>query len=112
MDLSFTLRTPSDQLVTVSMSYNDHLRANDVLVIGDETSLLISGDGGHHVSGPEGVVLPPVPGQDTLAFALAQQDAEFLRAVERDEDPPISTAAIEPTMRALQAIQDALDASR
>jgi 2-hydroxy-4-carboxymuconate semialdehyde hemiacetal dehydrogenase len=109
MDLAFVLRTPADQIVSVSMSYNDHLRSNDLIIIGDETSFRISGeDGVHKLAGPEGTLIQTELGKDNLADSVARQDAGFLTAVDRHEDAPISAAAIEPTMRTLQAIQDAL----
>ena len=34
MDLGVVLRTPRDQLVTLAMSYNNHLATNDCLIVG------------------------------------------------------------------------------
>jgi 2-hydroxy-4-carboxymuconate semialdehyde hemiacetal dehydrogenase len=113
MDLAFVLKTPSDQIVCVSMSYNDHLRTNDLVIVGDETTLRIGGeDGVHRLTGPEGTILETEAGKENLADSLARQDADFLLAVDRHQEPPISASAVEPTMRTLQAIQNALHAER
>jgi 2-hydroxy-4-carboxymuconate semialdehyde hemiacetal dehydrogenase len=106
MDWSITMRTPRDQLATVSLSYNTHIPLLDYLVIGEQTTLLFD-DG--ELRGPEGRVLVPKPRDEAVADAIGRQDAEFLAAVAEGREPAISGRSVRPAMAALQVAQDTLD---
>jgi 2-hydroxy-4-carboxymuconate semialdehyde hemiacetal dehydrogenase len=97
MDLSILLRTPGGALASVNMSYNSHLSRYDYLVIGDETTLLVS-EG--KLFGPEGVLLDPaqLPKGES---AQVLQNREFLAAVSERRPAAISGAAVLPAMWAL-----------
>ncbi len=107
MDLAIVLRTPQDQLVNVSMSYNSHIRTGDCLIIGEEDSLLVAGG---KVTNHDGVLYEPPPGADHQNDSIAAQDREFLAAVREGREPALGGAAIRPTMVVLQAVQDQFDA--
>ncbi len=97
MDLSILLRTPGGAIASVNMSYNSHLSRYDYLVIGDETTLLVS-EG--KLFGPEGVLLDPaqLPKGES---AQELQDREFLAAISERRTAAISGAAVLPAMWAL-----------
>jgi len=102
MDLSILLQTGKDTLASVNMSYNSHLSLYDYLIIGDETSLLVS-EG--KLIGREGVIVDPaqVPKADS---PQALQNREFLAAVRERRQPAISGASVLPAMWVLQQIQE------
>ena len=97
LDLSILLRARGDALASVNMSYNSHLSRYDYLVIGDETTLLVS-EG--KLCGPEGVLLDPaqLPKGES---AQELQDREFLAAISERRTAAISGAAVLPAMWAL-----------
>ena len=107
MDLAVVLRTPLDQLVNVAMSYNNHTRANDCLVIGEEDTLLIAG--GRLTTRDRTLYEPPADGSDEVR-GIADQDREFLAAVREGREPAVSGRAVRPAMVVLQAVQDQHDA--
>jgi 2-hydroxy-4-carboxymuconate semialdehyde hemiacetal dehydrogenase len=117
MDLSILMRTPRDQLVTVSMSYNTHIPLHDYLVIGEETTVLFeipvsSGSSGvGQLRNDEKVLVQPQK-HSGVDHPIARQDAEFFAAVRDRREPAISARAVRPAMGALQAAQDSLDARR
>ena len=106
MDLGVALRTPDGRVATVAMSYNSHLPLHDYLLIGDETTLLFADD---RLRGPDGTIVEA--GEDASLEAIVRQDGDFFAAVREGREPPISGRAVRPAMAALQAAQDALDAS-
>lgn len=107
MDFGVTLRTPADQLATIAMSYNNHLRHNDCAIIGEEASYQITFGRERTLVGPEGPIRQTASERDILYGAIGQQDADFLAAVDAGAEPHVSAARVEPTMRTLQAIEDA-----
>jgi 2-hydroxy-4-carboxymuconate semialdehyde hemiacetal dehydrogenase len=106
MDLGVVIRTPSNQIITVAMSYNTHLALHDYLIIGRENTFLF--DNGE-LRDKSGVVLQ-WHGQDNTAEAIGRQNAEFLAAVFEQREPAISARSVRPAMAALQAAQDTLAA--
>jgi hypothetical protein len=72
------------------LSYNSHVRGNDVLVIGVEETVAIDG------------------GDAALAGAVGAQDEAFLRAVASGEPVEPTAAGVLPVYRALQRVDDAL----
>ena len=106
MDLTLTMRTPRDQVITVAMSYSSHLSLHDYLLIGEETTLLFADDA---LRSPERVLVPAGDG-DALSSGLARQDADFFASVRDGREPPIAGRAVRPTMAALQQAQEILDA--
>lgn len=101
MDLSILLRTQGDSLASVNMSYNSHLSRYDYLIIGNETTLLVS-EG--KLVGKEGVLFNPahVPAGDSPQLL---QDREFLAAIREHRPPAISGASVLPAMWALEQVQ-------
>lgn len=102
MDLDILMRTPEDQLIAVSMSYNTKISYNEYLLIGEETTLLATN---HRLESPDGVLIDSArsePGSSSIQL----QDREFLDAVREGREPAISPAAVRPAMRVLQAVQD------
>ena len=106
MDLAIAMRTPSDQIVSVAMSYNTHVPLHDYLIIGEETTLLFS-DG--ELRDKDGVLVPKQDLQD-LTEPIMDQDAEFLSAVREHREPAVSGRSVRPAMAALQTAQDTLEA--
>jgi len=106
LDLALVLRTATDRLVSVSMSYNSHLSRYDYVVVGNEDTLEIR-DGvlrERHASGP----IEPV--RDSGPSPVVRQDREFVDAIRRGRRAAISPDDVLPAMEALQAAQDAADA--
>lgn len=103
MDLGIIIRTPADQLVTISMSYNTHIPQNDVLIIGEENTLhyadrrLVTKDAVLYEPSAEGA-----PSNDSIA----DQDREFLVAVREGREPAVSGRSVRPAMQTLQTVQD------
>lgn len=109
MDLSISLRTPQDQLVTVAMSYNTHFPLDDCLIVGEETSLLYTGN---KLMSKDATLYEPPPGVEPLALALKAQDHDFVVAVREGREPPISGEAVRPALVVLQTIQERWEARR
>jgi predicted dehydrogenase len=109
MDLSILIRTASDALVSVNMSYNSHLNLYDYLVMGHEKSLVISGG---KLTAPEGVLLDAAGQPYEQRGTLAQQDREFLAAIREGRPAAISAESVLPAMWVLQQVQDAWEAWR
>ena len=106
LDLALVLRTATDRLASVSMSYNSHLSRYDYVVVGDEDTLEIR-DGvlrERHASGPIDAV------RDLGPSPVVRQDREFVDAIREGRSAAISPDDVLPAMEALQAAQDAADA--
>jgi 2-hydroxy-4-carboxymuconate semialdehyde hemiacetal dehydrogenase len=106
LDLDILMRTPDDQLIAVSMSYNTKLAYNEYLLIGEETTLLVSNS---RLVSPEGVLLEAPTQPDPGVNPIRAQDREFLAAVRERREPTISAAAVRPAMQVLQRVQDDYD---
>jgi 2-hydroxy-4-carboxymuconate semialdehyde hemiacetal dehydrogenase len=102
MDLDILMRTPQDQLIAVSMSYNTKIPYNEYLLIGEETTLLATNE---RLVSPDGVLVErsqAEPGPSSIQL----QDREFLDAIREGREPAISPAAVRPAMTVLQAVQE------
>ncbi len=106
MDLVLAMRTPRDQVISLSMSYNTKFPMHDYLFIGEETTL-------HYLGGAlidrAGIVVAAPEGSE-VDFGVALQDREFFLALLEQREPSVSARAVRPAMAALQAAQDSLDA--
>jgi 2-hydroxy-4-carboxymuconate semialdehyde hemiacetal dehydrogenase len=109
MDLDILARTPQDQLISVSMSYNTKLTYNEYLLIGEETTLLATSD---RLVSPEGVIVESSDRTGPTASPIREQDREFLAAIQEHREPALGAAAVRPAMRVLQAVQDHYEATR
>ncbi len=103
MDLTISVRTSADQLVTSVLSYNCHQQLHDHVVVGTQDTLIITEDGlrGRH----GGLSLRD-------ADPVREQDAEFLAAVREQRDPAASARSVRPAMSVLQSAQDDAAAHR
>ena len=108
MDLSLTMRTARDQLVTVAMSYHTHIPVHDYLVIGEERTLVFA-DG--RLRDNERLLLEVAHTDPAnIDSPIARQDAEFFAAIREEREPAVSGRSVRPAMAALQTAQDTLDA--
>lgn len=104
MDMDLSLRTPADQLVAISLSYNDHLNFGDFLFLGEEESLYYSRG---RLVGPEGVRDDPsARGLNSQRLSWEAQDREFLAALRERRQPAVSGADVLPALAVLQEVQD------
>lgn len=102
MDLSLLIRSACGALAAISMSYNSHINRYDYLIIGQETTLLIS-EG--QLSGPEGLV--PLTTDEGASSPVVKQDREFIAAIQEGRAAAISGRSVLPAMWTLQQAQDA-----
>lgn len=100
MDLDILMRTPSDQLISVSMSYNTKLQYNEYVLIGEETTLLATNKG---LSTPDGTLIEP-SARDDGPGSILLQDREFLAAIAEGREPAISADAVRPAMAVLDEV--------
>jgi 2-hydroxy-4-carboxymuconate semialdehyde hemiacetal dehydrogenase len=103
MDLDILARTPSGQLVDVSMSYNSKFSYNEYLIMGEETTLLATNQ---RLVTPDGVLLDTTTAPDSHPNPIRLQDREFLAAVREGREPAISPASIRPAVKVLQEVED------
>ena len=106
MDLTITMRTPSDQIATIVMSYNSHFELHDYMVFGEETSVLWEED---QLRTPDGTLVGS-KNNGAQEAAFRRQDAEFFAAIQEGREPLVSARAVRLAMAVLQAAQDTLDA--
>ena len=102
LDLAVSLRTPREQLVSCALSYNTMRSMLEIVVIGEETTLLVR-DG--KLVDPSDRILA-AGGEDEEASAGLLQNLEFISALRQEREPIVSGEDVLPTMRALQAVQD------
>ncbi len=102
LDLSVSLRTPREQLVSCALSYNTMRPLLEILIIGEETTLAVR-DG--KLVDPNDRIIA-AGGENEEASAVYLQDIEFITALRQEREPIVSGEAVLPTMRALQAVQD------
>ena len=101
-DLDILLRTPHNQLISLSLSYNTHLAMDEYVIVGAEESLRFR----------RGRLVEP-QGQDTAPAEVDQyqlgweaQDREFLAAIAERRAPECSGAEALPALAVLQEVQD------
>jgi 2-hydroxy-4-carboxymuconate semialdehyde hemiacetal dehydrogenase len=100
LDLDLLLQV-GPQLVNIAMSYNSPWPQHEYLVIGDEATIRFENG---RLYGPERELFA---GE---GHPIREQDREFLAAVREAREPSVSGRSVLPAMRALQAVQDCLDA--
>ena len=101
-DLDILLRTPSNQLISLSLSYNLHVASDEYLMVAAEESLHFRR--GHLVTAEGPGEDPDAP--NPWALAWKAQDREFLAAVGEGRAPCSSGAEALPALAALQQMQD------
>lgn len=103
MDMTLVVRTPADQLGTVTLSYNSFVNLYDYVVVARESTVIVDD---YAVRGRDGVVLDY---SDEGDGARVLQNREFVAAI-REGRPPATSA--ESVLPALDVLQQAEDASR
>ena len=106
MDLSITLLTTHQQVVTVVMSYRAMPPIQDYVVIADETTLIYAHDA---LRDHTRVLVSAEEHGSYDASALDRQDTDFLESILLGREPVSSARSVRPAMAALQAAQDSLD---
>lgn len=103
-DLDIMLRTPNDQLVSLSLSYHTHLSLDEYLIVGEEESLRFEHG---RLIGPDGLIDDPSEiglSHDRLSWEA--QNREFLTALRECRPPEANGADVLPALAVLQEIQD------
>jgi 2-hydroxy-4-carboxymuconate semialdehyde hemiacetal dehydrogenase len=103
MDHGIVIRTRSNALATIALSYNSRRGLTDYVVIADGATYLIR-DGS--LESGDGSVLVGGDADETLRSAVADQDMDFLSAVSNGSTPRSSIDSVLPTMRVLQQVED------
>jgi 2-hydroxy-4-carboxymuconate semialdehyde hemiacetal dehydrogenase len=103
MDHGIVIRTRSNALATIALSYNSRRGLTDYVVIADGATYLIR-DGS--LESGDGSVLVGGDADETLRSAVADQDMDFLSAVSHGSTPRSSIDSVLPTMRVLQQVED------
>jgi 2-hydroxy-4-carboxymuconate semialdehyde hemiacetal dehydrogenase len=101
LDLDLLLQVGS-QLVNIAMSYNSPWPQHEYLVIGNEATVRFENG---RLYAQEGELFAPADAQP-----LREQDREFLAALREAREPSVSGRSVLPAMRALQDIQECLNA--
>ncbi len=101
-DLDVILRTPSNQLISLSLSYNTHLAMDEYVIVGAEESLHFRR--GQQIE-PGGSDAGPVEA-DQYQLGWESHDREFLAAVAEHRAPECSGAEALPALAVLQEVQD------
>jgi len=109
LDLSLAIRTPRDQLATVSMSYNAHVSLYDYVLIGREDTLIVENG---VLRNKGGVLYDPTEDQSEGRNSGLLQNREFVAAIREGRQPAISADSVLPALHVLQQAQDAYDAWR
>jgi 2-hydroxy-4-carboxymuconate semialdehyde hemiacetal dehydrogenase len=106
LDLDVLIRTPKDQLVNVTMSYNSKFTYNEYLLMGEETTLVVTNT---RLTDPDGVIMDDTTRTGPGSDSIRAQDREFLAAVREHRAPAIDARAVRPAMQVLQSVQDQFD---
>jgi len=108
MDIAIGLKTPSGLIGNVALSYNTQQPLDDALFIGEEDTVLA--DYAHGVlRGKDGVIFDAKMDAVVPTDVIAAQDAEFIAAVREGRPPQPGIGEVLPSLRVLQAAQDAYD---
>ncbi len=102
LDLAVSLRTPRDQIVSCALSYNTMRPLLEILIIGEETTLMVRD---RRLLDPNDQIVA-AGGENEEASAGYLQNIEFISALRQEREPMVSGEAVLPTMQALQAVQD------
>lgn len=104
LDLDLVLRTPAEQLVALSLSYNSHMEFHEYLIIGEEDT--VHYDRGR-LYGPEGLRDDPYAmNLDADRQAWKAQNHEFMAAIQHGRQPAMSGLDALPALKILQEVQD------
>lgn len=103
MDLSISMRTRLDQLVTIVMSYNSHIVEGECVIVGEEDTLRVAKG---CLSTHDRVLYEPPAGKDGLLQATADLDREFVAAIREAREPAVSGRVVRPALAVLQRVQD------
>ena len=106
MDIGIVMRTPSDQLGTVALSYNSHYEIKDCQVIGEEETLYIDEK---RLRNSQGLLYEPPAGLNIQDAARRLQAEEFLAAAREGREPATGVPAVRPAYVVLQGVQDRLN---
>jgi 2-hydroxy-4-carboxymuconate semialdehyde hemiacetal dehydrogenase len=107
MDLDIWMRTPAGQLVSLSLSYNVHMRMEEYLAIGEEESLRFDQGRVYGPAGPRDD-LSGEGWQKYMQTSWEAQDREFLAALREGRPPSVTGHDVLPALRVLQRLQDSL----
>jgi 2-hydroxy-4-carboxymuconate semialdehyde hemiacetal dehydrogenase len=104
MDIDILLRTPTDQMVALSLSFNPHMRFEEYLVVGEEETLRFDQGRFYGPTGPREDLE-----RDAATYREASweaQDREFLASLRERRPPAVGGPDVLPTLAVLQRIQD------
>jgi 2-hydroxy-4-carboxymuconate semialdehyde hemiacetal dehydrogenase len=104
MDLDILLRTPTEQLIALSLTFNTHMRLEEYLVVGEEETLRFDQGRFYGPSGPRQDLEREVA--NYMQASWEAQDREFLAALREQRPPSVSGADVLPALAVLQRIQD------
>jgi hypothetical protein len=106
MDIDLLLQTPSQQLVSLSLSFHSHFDVHEYLLIGEEETLHF--DRGR-LTGSAGLRDDPSQrGLDYYRLSWEAQNREFLASLREGRPPSMDGAAALPALAVLQQIEDRL----
>ncbi len=108
LDITLVLRTVSDQLATIALSYNSFLNVYDYVVVGHEETLAIEAGVLRDVHGIRYGNSHERAVPEHLSRVL--QNREFVDAVRAARPASISADSVLPALEVLQKAQDAYDA--
>ena len=103
MDFSTTLVTADRRVASVSLSYHSRMSLSDFLVISPEHTLYVT-EGRLLLDGD--VVYDAGDAATAQTMAVAAQDADFVGAVLRGDQPAATVADVLPAMAVLQQLVD------
>lgn len=106
LDLALTIRTPRDQVATVSMSYNAHISLYDYVLIGREDTLIVENG---VLRNKSGVLYDPKADLSEGRNSGLLQNREFVAAIREGRQPAISANSVLPALHVLQQAQDSYD---
>lgn len=100
MDMTIIVRTQSDQLGTMVLSYNSFMNVYDYVLMGHEETFIIDAQS---VRNREGIVLDYSAAGDRNRRL---QNREFVAAIREGRQPSTSADSVLPTLDVLQQVQD------
>ena len=107
-DLDILLKTSSNQLISISLSYNSHVEMDEYVIVGAEESMRFHQG---RLVAPQGPGAGSA-GSDQNQLAWEAQDREFLAAIAERRAPDSSGAEALPALAVLQEVQDRFVSSR
>ena len=101
-EVAIQMRLDNGVMATLNLSINCHTAAWDTIIVGDEGSMLVTGE--EVVVNGEATPAPMNP-----SGGFVPQLAEFVSAVRQGREPEASGRDVRRTMAALEAAKDSLD---